>query len=85
MSQICNDLQIWHLNSTYFLSPLKHKKLLQLLRADTNTIIGQATDATLSKSIIERCNRDNLKLLELLNEIPKLTLKYIVDNQSLYV
>ena len=28
---------------------------------------------------------DNLKLLELLNEIPKLTLKYIVDNQSLYV
>ena len=64
MSQICNDMQIWHLNSTYFLSPLKHKKLLQLLRADTNTIIGQATDATLSKSIIERCNRDNLKLLD---------------------
>jgi len=28
---------------------------------------------------------DNLKLLELLNEIPKLTMKYIVDNQSLYV
>ena len=64
MSQICNDLQIWHLNNTYFLSPLKHKNLLQLLRADTNTIIEQATDATLSKSIIENCNRDNLKLLD---------------------
>ena len=64
MSQICNDLQIWHLNSTYFLSPFKHKNLLQLLRADTNTVIGQATDATLSKSIIEKCNRDNLKLLD---------------------
>ena len=56
ISQICNDFQIWHLNNTYFFSPLKHENLLSLLNADDNTVIGQVTDATLSKSIIERCN-----------------------------
>jgi hypothetical protein len=56
ISQICNDFQIWHLNNTYFFSPLKHENLLNLLHADTNTVIGQVTAATLSKSIIERCN-----------------------------
>ena len=54
--QICNDFQIWHLNKTYFFSPLKGKLLLNLLNADTETIIQQVTDAKLSKSVIEKCN-----------------------------
>jgi hypothetical protein len=56
MALICNDFQIWHLHNTYFFSPLKHENILKLLSADKNTIIGQITDAKLSKSIIKRCN-----------------------------
>ena len=63
-SQICNDFQIWHINDTKFFSPLKHIKLLQLLSADNQTIIGQVTDAKLSKSIIAKCNPSLLKLLD---------------------
>lgn len=66
ISQICNDFQIWHLNNTYFFSPLKHENLLKLVNADTNTIIGQVTDAKLSKSIIERCNPILLKSIDAL-------------------
>lgn len=56
MSQICNDFQIWHANGTTFLSPLKHHSLLVLLSADTDTMVSQVTDATLSKAIIKDCN-----------------------------
>ena len=64
ISQICNDFQIWHINDTKFFSPLKHIRLLQLLSADNQTIIDQVTDATLSKSIIEKCNASLLDLLD---------------------
>jgi hypothetical protein len=64
MSQICNDFQIWHLHDTNFFSPLKHKSLLSLLTADTQTILDQVTDAKLSKSIIERCNPKLLDLID---------------------
>ena len=63
-TQICNDFQIWHLNSTYFYSPLKGRNLLDLLNADNETIIGQVTDAKLSKSVIEKCNSDLLVNLD---------------------
>jgi hypothetical protein len=64
MSQICNDFQIWHLNNTKIFSPLKHISLLDLLSADTQTIIDQVTDAKLSKSIIKKCNPDLMELLD---------------------
>ena len=64
MSQIYNDFQIWDLNSTHFFSPLKHQNLLQLLNADTNTIIEQVTDAKLSKAIIKKCNQTLLKNID---------------------
>ena len=64
ISQICNDFQIWHLNNTKFLSPLKHISLLNLLTADNQTIIDQVTDAKLSKSIIEKCNPSLLRLID---------------------
>ena len=64
ITQICNDFQIWHLHDTKFFSPLKHISLLNLLTADTQTIIDQVTDAKLSKSIIERCNPALLKLVD---------------------
>jgi hypothetical protein len=63
-TQICNDFQIWHLNNTYFYSPLKGRDLLNLLNANNETIIGQVTDAKLSKSVIEKCNSDLLKNLD---------------------
>ena len=66
MSQICNDFQIWHIHDTKFFSPLKHESLLHLLTADTQTIIEQVTDAKLSKSIIERCNPDLVKYIDVL-------------------
>ena len=56
ISQICNDFQIWHLNDTKYFSPLKHESLINLLTADSETVIEQVTDAKLSKSIIERCS-----------------------------
>ena len=65
ISQICNDFQIWHLDDTMFLSPLKHISLLTLLSADTDTIIGQVTNAELSKSIIEKCNPNLLEQIDL--------------------
>jgi hypothetical protein len=63
-TMLCNDYQIWPINSTYFFSPLKHKKILALLKADAKTMITQVTNAELSKSIIERCNPDLLDKLE---------------------
>lgn len=65
ISQICNDFQIWHLNNTRLLSPLKHESLIDLLTADSETVIEQVTDAKLSRSIIEKCNP---KLIELIND-----------------
>lgn len=65
ITQICNDFQIWHINKTYFLSPLKHISLLTLLSADTQTVIDQVTDAKLSKAIIEKCNPKLLDLIDL--------------------
>ena len=62
--QICNDFQIWHVNQTYFFSPLKHISLLTLLSADTETLLGQVTDAKLSKAIIEKCNPKLLDLID---------------------
>jgi len=64
MLMICNDYQIWHLNSTSFLSPLKHPELIKLLGADNETIIKQLTNGELSKSIIEKCNPDLLKMID---------------------
>jgi hypothetical protein len=64
ITQICNDFQIWHINKTYFLSPLKHISLLTLLSADTQTVIDQVTDAKLSKAIIEKCNPKLLDLID---------------------
>ena len=64
MSMICNDYQIWHLNSTSFLSPLKHPELIKLLGADNETVIGQLTNAELTKSIIEKCNPDLFKKMD---------------------
>jgi len=64
VTQICNDFQIWHLDDVYFFSPLKHKSLLNLLNADTQTILDQVTDAKLSKSIIKRCNPKMLDLID---------------------
>ena len=64
ITQICNDFQIWHLNDTYFLTPLKHTSLLTLLSADTQTVIDQVTDAKLSKSIIEKCNPRLMDLID---------------------
>jgi hypothetical protein len=63
-SMICNDFQIWHVDDTYFFSPLKHPRLTRLLNADNETIIGQVTDARLSRSIIEKCNPVLLDLLD---------------------
>jgi len=64
MSMICNDFQIWHLNDTHFLSPLKHPSLLKLLNADTDTILRQITNAELSRSIIEKCNPALISLID---------------------
>jgi hypothetical protein len=64
ITQIYNDFQIWHLDETYFLSPLKHLSLLTLLNADTQTVLDQVTDAKLSKSIIEKCNPRLLDLID---------------------
>ena len=63
-TMLCNDYQIWPIDSTYFFSPLKHKNLLKLLHADVETLIRQVTDAELSKSIIERCSPHLLDRLE---------------------
>jgi hypothetical protein len=63
-TMLCNDYQIWPIDSTYFFSPLKHKNLLRLLHADVETLIGQVTNAELSKSIIERCSPHLLDKLE---------------------
>ena len=63
ITQICNDFQIWHLDETYFFSPLKHMSLLTLLGADTQTILHQVTDAQLSKSIIKKCSPDLLDFI----------------------
>jgi len=64
LQHICNDFQIWHLNTTSFISPLKHPDLLRLLSADNETILGQITNGDLSKSIIEKCNPALLDLLD---------------------
>jgi hypothetical protein len=64
LTQICNDFQIWHLNDTTFLSPLKHETLLTLLAADSETIVSQVTNATLSKSVIESLNPNLLDKLD---------------------
>lgn len=64
ISQLCNDFQIWHVNDTKYFSPLKHFSLINLLSADTETVIGQVTDATLSKSIIEKCNPHLINFLD---------------------
>ena len=64
LTQICNDFQIWHLNDTTFLSPLKHETLLALLAADSETIISQVTDAKLSKAVIELLNPNLLEKLD---------------------
>lgn len=64
MSRICNDYQIWHLHNTYFFSPLKNIKFLNLLNADDNTVLKQITNAELSKSVIENFNPALLKLLD---------------------
>jgi len=69
VTEICNDFQIWHLNETSFLSPLKHITLLTLLSADTETILGQVTNAELSKSIIEKCNPSLLDQIDLVKNI----------------
>ena len=69
----------------------KSNEECNILLKKTNMFLGDFIKAILKINNI--CNElikiaeiiDNLKLLELLNEIPKLTLKYIVDNQSLYV
>jgi hypothetical protein len=63
-TMLCNDYQIWPIDSTYFFSPLKHKKMLMLLHADVETLIKQVTNAELSKSIIERCSPALLGKLE---------------------
>ena len=65
IAQMCNDFQIWHLDNTRYLSPLKHESLIDLLTADSETVIDQVTDARLSRSIIEKCNP---KLIELIND-----------------
>tara|TARA_X000001382_G_C3173209_1_gene180274 strand:- start:217 stop:1242 length:1026 start_codon:yes stop_codon:yes gene_type:complete len=62
---ICNDFQIWHLHDTTIFSPLKHISLLTLLSADTDTVLGQVTNAELSKSIIEKCNSKLLDRIDL--------------------
>ncbi len=64
LQHICNDFQIWHLNTTSFISPLKHPDMLRLLSADNETILGQITNGDLSKSIIEKCNPALLDLLD---------------------
>lgn len=64
LTQLCNDFQIWHLNDTTFLSPLKHETLLTLLAADTETIVSQVTNATLSKAVIESLNPNLLNKLD---------------------
>jgi hypothetical protein len=64
LMQICNDFQIWHLNDTTFLSPLKHETLLTLLAADSETIVSQVTNATLSKAVIELLNPNLLEKLD---------------------
>ena len=69
----------------------KSNQECNILLKKSNMFLGDFIKAILKINNI--CNEliklaeiiDNLKLLELLNEIPKLTLKYIVDNQSLYV
>jgi superfamily II RNA helicase len=69
----------------------KSNEECNILLKKTDMFLGDFIKAILKINNI--CNElikiaeiiDNLKLLELLNEIPKLTLKYIVDNQSLYV
>jgi hypothetical protein len=64
ISQICNDFQIWHVNDTRYFSPLKHESLIDLLTADSETVIEQITDAKLSKSIIEKCSPGLLDLVD---------------------
>lgn len=64
LSMICNDFQIWHLNDTYFFSPLKDVRLLGLLNADNQTVLSQITNAGLSRSIIERCNPKLMGLID---------------------
>ena len=64
LTQICNDFQIWHLNDTTFLSPLKHETLLTLLAADSETIVSQVTDASISKEVIELLNPNLLEKLD---------------------
>lgn len=69
----------------------KSNQECNILLKNSNMFLGDFIKAILKINNI--CNElikiaeiiDNLKLLELLNEIPKLTMKYIVDNQSLYV
>ena len=64
LTEICNDFQIWHLNDTTILSPLKHESLLVLLAADNDTIVSQVTDAELSKAVIGKLNPKLLDLLD---------------------
>jgi hypothetical protein len=64
LTQMCNDFQIWHLNNTTFLSPLKHESLLTLFAADSETILSQVTNATLSKAVIESLNPNLLEMLD---------------------
>lgn len=53
---ICNDQQVWHINNTMMWTPFKDKRLLNLLLCDEKAIIGQMTNATLSKTLIKQLN-----------------------------
>ena len=64
LAQMCNDFQIWHLNNTIFLSPLKHESLLTLFAADNDTIVSQVTNAALSRAVIESLNPTLLEMLD---------------------
>jgi len=61
---ITNDIQIWHIDTTYIFSPFKDLKFLELLNCDKSVIIKQLTDGWLSKQLISYFNPQLVKKID---------------------
>ena len=85
------DLQPFVVNWCYAETEIDCKILIQELKEKTGTFLGEFIKALLKvnaiasefEQVCELCK--NIALLEKIREIPRLTLKYIATNQSLYL
>jgi len=85
------DLQAYLYEWCLCVDEMSCKLLLQRIKAEKNLFLGEFIKAILKVNNIcaefeKICERNgNIGLLEKIGQIPQLTLKYVVTNQSLYV